>query len=57
MESVSQALIRNDIDEEVHCYQFIGRVNGSAYRVYVNAETGAEEKIDQLPEAQKQVSG
>lgn len=57
VENVSQALIRNDIDEEVLCYQFIGRVNGSSYRVYVNAESGAEEKIDQLPEAQQQVTG
>ncbi|AFH62052.1 germination protein YpeB [Paenibacillus caseinilyticus] len=48
VESTSQALIRSDIQEEVLCYQFIGRVNGGMYRVYINAESGAEEKIDEL---------
>ncbi|MFB0841890.1 germination protein YpeB [Paenibacillus oleatilyticus] len=47
-DSVNQALIKNDIDEEVLCYQFIGRVNGGSYRIYVNAESGAQEKIDRL---------
>ncbi|WP_426453532.1 germination protein YpeB [Paenibacillus sp. S-38] len=46
--SSAQALIRSDIQEEVLCYQFIGRVNGGMYRVYINAESGAEEKIDEL---------
>ncbi|MGG1598709.1 germination protein YpeB [Paenibacillus naphthalenovorans] len=46
--SVDKALIRNDIDEEVLCYQYVGRVNGGVYRVYINADSGAEEKIDHL---------
>ncbi|MCZ8520563.1 MULTISPECIES: germination protein YpeB [Paenibacillus] len=55
VESSSQALIRSDIQEEVLCYQFIGRVNGGMYRIYINAESGAEEKIDQLAEQEAQV--
>jgi len=50
------ALIKNDLDEEVLCYQFKGRINGSFYKVYVNAGTGYEEKIEQYdnPEQAKQ---
>lgn len=42
------ALIKNDIDREVLCYQFTGRVNGSMYRIYINGDTGEEEKVEQL---------
>jgi spore germination protein len=42
------ALIRNDLLEEVLCYQFTGRINGGIYRIYINAESGIEEKIDFL---------
>ncbi|MEF3301838.1 germination protein YpeB [Paenibacillus sp. GYB003] len=45
------ALIKNDIDQEVLCYQFTGRVNGSTYRIYINGDTGAEEKIEELRQA------
>jgi spore germination protein len=47
----SLALIKNDIGQEVQCYQFTGRVNGSLYRIYINADNGAEEKIEQLKTA------
>lgn len=56
VESVAKALIRNDIDQEVLCYQFIGRVNGGSYRIYINADSGAEEKIDSLREGEQQLS-
>lgn len=42
------ALIRNDLRQEVLCYEFTGRVNGSNYKVYINAENGTEEKIEQI---------
>jgi spore germination protein len=42
------ALIDNDVNEEVLCYQFYGRINGSFYRIYVNADTGTEEKIERI---------
>ncbi len=45
------ALIKNDSDEEVLCYQFTGRINGSVYRVYINAENGSEEKVETLETA------
>lgn len=43
-----RAIIRNDMNEETECYQFMGKLNGSTYKVYVNAETGLEEKIETL---------
>ncbi|WP_219836510.1 germination protein YpeB [Paenibacillus sp. R14(2021)] len=44
------AVIDNDLGEEVLCYEFIGKINGAVYKIYVNAETGLEESIEQLPE-------
>lgn len=45
-ESVSMAWIKNDLDQEVLCYEFTGRINGGGYRIYINADTGSEEKIE-----------
>lgn len=44
------ALIDNDADKEVLCYEFVGKINGAGYKIFVNAETGIEESIEQLPE-------
>ncbi|NOU97583.1 germination protein YpeB [Paenibacillus sp. LMG 31456] len=50
------ALIRNDTQEEVLCYQFMGKINGGVYRIYINAETGVEEKIERLRQNDENVS-
>lgn len=42
------ALINNDLNEEVLCYQFSGSINGKSYRIYVNAKDGYEEKLEQI---------
>lgn len=42
------AVIENDLKKEVLCYQFSGRINGSLYRIYLNADTGLEEKVEQV---------
>lgn len=52
----SLALIKNDIDQEVLCYQFTGRVNGSLYRIYIDGDTGQEVKVEQLKQTDAQVS-
>ncbi|QHW30210.1 germination protein YpeB [Paenibacillus rhizovicinus] len=44
------ALIKNDADQEVLCYEFVGKINGAVYKIYVNADSGVEENIEQLPE-------
>lgn len=40
------AVIRNDLDEEVLCHEFAGRINGGRYKIYINATSGIEEKIE-----------
>jgi spore germination protein len=50
------ALIRNDLQEEVLCHEFMGRINGGIYRIYINADTGTEEKIERLSADEAQVS-
>jgi spore germination protein len=46
--SQSQAVILNDLNKEVLCHEFVGKLNGNIYRVYVNADTGIEEKIETI---------
>lgn len=43
-----KALIKNDDGEEVLCYEYGGRINGSKYRIYLNADNGTEEAIEQI---------
>jgi spore germination protein len=48
VESAQLAVIRNDLDEEVLCHEFSGKINGGRYRIYINAESGIEEKIERI---------
>ncbi|OXM88090.1 germination protein YpeB [Paenibacillus rigui] len=50
------ALIRNDVKEEVLCYQYLGTINGGLYRIYINADNGTEEKVEHLRKEEAQVS-
>lgn len=43
------AIIMNDLGKEVLCYEFSGQINGGKYRIYINADNGIEESIEQLP--------
>ena len=42
------ALIDGELGEEVLCYEFTGQINGKLYRLYINAETGLEESIEEM---------
>jgi len=42
------AIIVNDLNEEVLCYEFLGTLGNDTYRIYVNANTGVEEKVEKL---------
>ncbi|MBP3964444.1 germination protein YpeB [Paenibacillus lignilyticus] len=44
------AIIDNDMGDEVLCYEFVGKINGGVYKIYINADSGIEESIEQLPE-------
>jgi len=51
------AVIRNDLDEEVLCHEFFGRINGGRYKIYINAESGIEEKIERYLPAEDDGTG
>ncbi|MFC4777536.1 germination protein YpeB [Paenibacillus sp. GCM10023252] len=46
--SEQKALIKSDMGEEVVTYEYTGKVNGGLYRIYINAQTGLEEAIEQM---------
>ena len=47
-----QAVIVNDLNEEVLCYEFLGMLGKDTYRIFVNAKTGEEEKVERLKNAE-----
>ncbi|MFI2855600.1 germination protein YpeB [Paenibacillus sp. JSM ZJ436] len=46
-----KALIKNDRDEDTLCYEIGGRINGSKYKIFINADTGLEETVEVVKEA------
>ena len=44
----AKAYIKNDLDEKVLCYEFTGRINGEFFRIFLNTETGEEEKVETI---------
>lgn len=42
------ALIENDLHEEVLTYEFLGTMNDETYRIFINADSGAEENVEKL---------
>ncbi|MBP3039708.1 germination protein YpeB [Bacillaceae bacterium Marseille-Q3522] len=46
------AVIVNDINEEVLCYEFLGTLGNDTYRIFVNAMDGREEKVEKLKQAE-----
>jgi spore germination protein len=46
------AIIMNDINEEVLCYEFTGVLGNDTFRIYINAEDGTEEKVEKLQNAE-----
>ena len=42
------AVITKSGNQEVYCYEFRGRYQGEEYLLYLNASTGAEEKIQRI---------
>ncbi|WP_090112908.1 germination protein YpeB [Cohnella sp. OV330] len=49
------AVIENDEDKEVLCHEYTGKINGAQYRIYVNADTGIEEKVEQIPDSARAI--
>ena len=47
-----EAIIVNDLNEEVLCYEFLGTINNDTYRIFINTENGYEEKVEKLKNAE-----
>ncbi|GAV23108.1 germination protein YpeB [Carboxydothermus pertinax] len=47
---IRKAVILNDRNQETLTYEFLGKLLGEKYLIYVNTETGKEEKIVRLKE-------
>ncbi|HEU5139835.1 MAG TPA: PepSY1/2 domain-containing protein, partial [Bacillales bacterium] len=45
---VRKAIITNDLGKEVLCYEVLGTIKDDTYRIFVNANTGTEEKVKKL---------
>jgi spore germination protein len=43
-----RAIIENERGEEVLCYEFYGSLNNEHYRIYINARTGEEVKVEKI---------
>lgn len=48
------AIITNEMKEDTQCFEYVGKMNNTSYRIFLNADTGAQEKIEVLnPEEAK----
>ncbi|WP_347549826.1 germination protein YpeB [Pseudalkalibacillus hwajinpoensis] len=41
-------IIRNDIGEEVLCYEFMGTIENETYRIFINANDAKEERVEKM---------
>ncbi len=46
------AVILNDVNKEVLCYEFLGTLGDDTYRIFINADSGLEEKVEKLENAE-----
>lgn len=46
------AVIINDLNQEVLCHEFMGTLGDDTYRIYINANSGEEEKVEKLRNAE-----
>lgn len=46
------AVTTNDVGDEVLCYEILGTIHNDTYRIFINANTGAEEEVKKLDNPQ-----
>ncbi len=46
------ALIKNELEDEVLTHEFFGVINNDTYRIFINAQTGHEEQVEKLDNAE-----
>ncbi|MEH7388172.1 germination protein YpeB [Bacillus sp. JJ1521] len=51
------AIITNELDQDVLCYEFLGSIDNDTYRIFINAENGFEEKVEKLKNAEPVYKG
>jgi spore germination protein len=48
-----KAIIINDLNEEVLCYEFLGVIGTDTYRIFINAQNGFEEQVQKLKDTEE----
>lgn len=46
------ALVKNNLNQEVLCYEFLGTLGEDTYRILINAKDGTEEQVEKLRQAE-----
>ncbi|WP_042355249.1 germination protein YpeB [Bacillus rubiinfantis] len=47
-----KAVIVNDVNKEVLCYEFLGTLKNDTYRIFINADNGREEDVEKLKDSE-----
>ncbi|UZJ80809.1 germination protein YpeB [Fictibacillus sp. KU28468] len=50
------AIIKNDVQQEVYCYEFLGLLGDETYVIYISALNGDEEQVKKLKEGEPDYS-
>ncbi|AWB45034.1 germination protein YpeB [Paenibacillus sp. CAA11] len=50
-------VIDNDASQRIAAYEFGGRINGSVYKIFLNGDTGEEEKIEEVRQSGRLAQG
>lgn len=48
------AIIMNDLNQEVLCYEFLGIIGMDTYRIFINAKSGFEEEVQKLKNSEEE---
>lgn len=46
------AIVTNELEEDVLCYEFLGTLGNDTYRIFINAKDGMEEKVEKMQNAE-----
>jgi spore germination protein len=49
------ALIQDDMNAEVQCYEFLGTINSGRYRIFINADNGEEVKVETIRDQDEKI--
>jgi len=55
VEDYSLAVIENEMREPTLCHEFVGKIHDHHYRIFMNADTGLEESIEEIPDSAKAI--